>query len=75
MPLNPALLGTQLLAAVDQAVAGSPVATPLQRKAIWDAIALAIITHIQVNGTVVVVSVSGVTVGPGVSGPGAGTIL
>lgn len=75
MPLNPTLLGTQLLAAVDQAVASSPAATPLQRKAVWDAIALAIVTHIQINGTVVVASVTGVTTGPGVSGPGTGVIV
>jgi hypothetical protein len=34
----------------------------------------AILTHITVNATVIVASVSGVTTGPGVSGPGAGTI-
>lgn len=37
-------------------------------------IAKAVIDHIVANATVNVTSVSGVTTGPGVSGPGTGTI-
>lgn len=42
--------------------------------AVWNAIGDAIITFIQANATVTVTSVSGVTTGAGVSGPGTGTI-
>ena len=42
--------------------------------ALCDAIAQALVTEITTNGTVVVTSVSGVTTGGGVSGPGTGTI-
>lgn len=75
MPLNPPLLSAEMLAAVDQATLANPLANPAQRKAIYDALAQAICAHIIANGLVVVTvaSVSGVTVGPGVSGPGAGT--
>ena len=43
----------------------------------WTIIATEIINHITTNAqvTVTVTSVSGVTTGPGVSGPGAGTGL
>lgn len=43
-------------------------------KAHIKAFAEAIIYHIQTNAQVAVASVSGVQVGPGVSGPGAGVI-
>lgn len=45
--------------------------------AMWNAIATAIVTYIQTNAVVssnvAVTSVSGVTTGAGVSGPGTGT--
>ncbi len=40
-----------------------------------DVISEAIVEHITTQAQVVVASVSGVTTGPGVSGPGAGTIV
>lgn len=43
-------------------------------KAAWDVIAEQIVLHIQTAGVVNVASVSGVTVGGGVSGQGLGTI-
>jgi hypothetical protein len=41
---------------------------------VWDAVAEAIVEHIQASAVVTVASVSGVTPGSGVSGPGTGTI-
>jgi len=75
MPLNPALLSVELMAAVDQATASTPQAGPAQRKAIYDGMAQAICAHIIANAlvNVTVVSVTGVTPGPGASGPGVGT--
>lgn len=74
MAMNGILLGEQILAAIDSAVAGSQAATPAQRVAIWHAVGNAIVAHIVANAqvTVTVASVSGVTVGAGVSGPGVG---
>ena len=40
----------------------------------WDAICGAIVLYIQTNAVVEVTSVSGVSTGGGVSGPGTGTI-
>ena len=42
--------------------------------ATWTAFADALILHLVANSTVLVASVSGVTPGPGASGPGTGTI-
>lgn len=71
------VLGAAILAAIDQAVAANPVTTPVQRQQIWTAVGNAIINHIVANGVaaVLVPSVSGVTPGPGVSGPGTGNLL
>ena len=53
--------------------------TPTEQKEdireLWRDIADVIIKHIQTNAQVNVVSVSGVTTGPGISGPGTGTIV
>lgn len=70
-------LGDAMLAAIDAAVASSAEAGPAQRRAIWRAIGTAIIAHLVANGTgaVAVVSVSGVTTGAGVSGPGTGNVI
>jgi hypothetical protein len=46
-----------------------------QRVDFADALAQAITQHIVTNAQVIVQSVSGVTTGPSVSGPGTGTIL
>jgi hypothetical protein len=74
MAMNGILLGEQILAAIDSAVAGSQAASPEQRTAIWHAIGNAIVAHITLTAqvTVTVASVSLVSPGIGVSGPGAG---
>lgn len=75
MAMNGDILGQQIIAAIDGELASQPTANAVQREAIWKAVGRAIVLHIQTSGavTVTVASVSGVTVGPGVSGPGAGT--
>lgn len=62
------ILGDAIRAAID--------ATPdkTDRSAIFRAIGNAIVAHIIANGVVAVASVTGVTPGGGVSGPGTGTI-
>lgn len=62
-----------LSAAIQAAIASIPE-DGRNHDAVWDAIASAIITHIQTTAVVTVASVSGVTPGIGVSGPGVGTI-
>jgi hypothetical protein len=47
---------------------------PLNATALSDALAGAVVDHIKANAVVSVASVSGVTTGGGVSGPGSGTI-
>lgn len=62
------------MAAIDEAVTMHPHATTAQRAEIWKRIGNAIVTHIRLaDVTVTVTSVSGVTVGAGVSGPGTGS--
>lgn len=75
MALNGIVLGNAIKSAIDAAVATTPSASEAQRTAIWQAIGTAIVAHIVTNAqvNVAVISVSGVTVGPGISGPGAGT--
>jgi len=74
MPMNGTVLGDALISAIDTAVEVTPQAGPAQRQAIWRAIGAAIVTHVKgATVTVTVTSVSGVTVGPGVSGPGTGS--
>lgn len=68
MPMNGNTLGDAMRAAVDA------VGDKTDRQAIFRAIGNAITTHITANAVVAVASVSGVTTGPGVSGPGAGTV-
>lgn len=74
MAMNGAVLGALIQTKVDVAVAASLVAGPAQRQAIFKAIGEAIVEHIQGSAVVAVPSVSGVTPGIGVSGPGVGTI-
>ena len=69
MPLNGDILGALIKSSIDG------VADKTDRDAIFKAMGAAIVSHIQTAGTVVVVSVAGVTPGPGVSGPGTGTIV
>lgn len=69
MALNGDVLGDAIKSAID--------ALPdpkTDRTAIFRAIGNAIVLHITANAAVVVTSVSGVTTGGGVSGPGTGTI-
>lgn len=77
MALNGNTLGQEIWDALD--AAGYPMdPTALD---VWKAVANAIVDHVTANAqvdtntssNVVVTSVSGVTTGPGVSGPGAGT--
>lgn len=72
--MNGDALGDAIKAAVDAAVSGTPAAGSAQRTAIFRAMGSAIVTHITANAAVVVTSVSGVTTGGGVSGPGTGTV-
>ena len=74
MALNGVLLGDAIKTAVDAAVLANQTANEAQRTAIFRAIGNAIVAHITGNAVVVVTSVTGVTTGPGTSGPGAGTI-
>lgn len=69
MAMNSVTLATAIKAAL-----GLNPATDAEAIAAWDAISAEIISHIQANAVVTVASVSGVTVGTGVSGPGTGTI-
>lgn len=69
MAMNGDALGDAIKAAVD--------ALPdpkTDRTAIFRAMGNAIVAHIQANAQVAVTSVTGVTTGGGVSGPGTGTI-
>lgn len=68
MALNANTLGDAMKAAVDAVV------DKTDRTAVFRALASAIVTHLTTNAVVNVTSVSGVTTGAGVSGPGTGTI-
>lgn len=70
MAMNGDVLGDAIKVAVDAAAAGDPT----DRQALFRAIANAIVTHITATAIVTVPSVSAVTPGVGVSGPGVGTI-
>lgn len=72
MAMNGGALGSQIKTAIEAAFG---VELPESSGDAWDAIGNAIVAHIQANAQVVVASVSGVTTGGGVSGPGTGTIL
>lgn len=72
--MNGDVLGTALLTAIDLAVAEHPHAGPDQRAEIWKKIGNAIVDHVRLASVSVnIVSVSGVTPGAGVSGPGTGS--
>ena len=74
MALNANVLANLIKTNVEAAT-GNPM--PSISQTVWQAVADAIVQHITtaavVTSTVAVASVSGVTVGAGVSGPGAGT--
>ena len=75
MALNGNVLGDLIMANISAAVAANQIADATQRQAVFRAMGNAIVTHLTTAGlvTVTVASVSGVTTGIGVSGPGAGT--
>lgn len=79
MAMNKTVLGAALKTAIDNYIASvpDPKGENYDRSEIYEAMADAIIAHIQANAvittTVTVTSVSGVTPGAGVSGPGTGT--
>jgi hypothetical protein len=74
MAMDGELLGAALMQAIDDAVAVHPTAGTAQRTEIWKKIGIAIVTHVRLaTVTVTVASVSGVTPGGGVSGPGTGS--
>jgi hypothetical protein len=60
--------------AMRAAVHAVPVSSPNYQQEIFRAMAQTIISEIIAYGVVAVTSVSGVTSGPGVSGPGVGSI-
>ncbi len=72
MAMNGDLLGLAMKAAIDG------VGDKTDRNALFKALGGAIVAHIEANavvsGPVTVTSVSGVTAGPGASGPGTGTL-
>ena len=70
MAMNGNTLGT----AIEAAISGLTDVQKQNTQLVWQTIATQIVTHIQTQGVITVTSVSGVTVGAGVSGPGAGTI-
>lgn len=74
MALNGNTLGDLIRTSVDAAIAATPSAGEAQRQAVFRAIGNAIVTHV-LTAQVIVTSVSGVTTGPGTSGPGTGTLL
>lgn len=85
MPITAPGSGTALVAAIEaaqapiraEALARAPL-EPTDLAALRDAMAAAqwdaVLAYLAANAVVVVASVSGVTTGGGVSGPGAGTI-
>lgn len=75
MALNGDILGDAIRTAVEAAVQSTREAGDAQRTAIWRAVGNAIVHHITTFAVVnvTVPSVSGVTPGVGVSGPGAGS--
>lgn len=71
MALNSTIMRQQVITAIESTTGNS---IPAESQAVWQAVCDAIVAHIVSNAQVVVTSVSGVTTGPGVSGPGVGTI-
>lgn len=72
MALDPT--GAALKAEIMANLATAGIAQPAEADAVWEAVAAAIVSYLIANTEVVVVSVSGVMAGPGVSGPGTGSI-
>lgn len=72
MALDPTVLADLIVANIESATSN---VLPPQASVVWNAVAAAIVTHLTTAGVVVVAvaSVTGVTSGAGVSGPGTGT--
>jgi len=70
MSMNGNLMGAEISAALDTLSQKDSADTTK----VFQTICTAIVAHIQSNAVVNVTSVSGVTTGGGVSGPGTGTI-
>jgi hypothetical protein len=75
MPLNPVELASALKSAASDINPGDYPDIEAYRDALFLRQAQAICLHIQTHAQVIVTSVAGVTTGPGVSGPGTGTII
>lgn len=72
MPMVPPGLAAAIKTEVE-AEFGTP-ADPVLAQKYHDAIARAVVNYIKANATVIIASVTGVTPGGGVSGPGTGTV-
>lgn len=79
MPMNPALFAQEKLTAYENAgkLVGLSASEKTALKASWEFDATLLFSHLTANmvvtTSVTVASVSGVTTGPGISGPGAGS--
>jgi len=74
MPITGTAPVLNTLIKAKMATAGVVITSPAELDKLTLSIAEAVIEHIVANALVTVASVSGVTTGPGVSGPGTGTI-
>jgi len=72
MPLTQASLSTKIQTEIIIELGAADDAAQLKKVA--DAIAKAVVDEIKQNAVITVISVTGVTTGPGVSGSGTGTI-
>lgn len=72
MPMTAAGMAAAIQSGIE-AQLGTP-ANAAQLEKFCTGIATGIVTYIQANAEVIVTEVTGVTPGPGVSGPGTGTI-
>lgn len=71
MALDPIVLRGLIVTKIQEATGNE---LPAVAQAVWLAVAEAIVDHLTTAGVVEVTSVSGVTTGTGVSGPGVGVI-
>lgn len=71
MALNGTAMKNAVMASIQSATGNE---LPEIAETVWQAVCDAIVTYITTNAVVNVASVSGVTVGAGVSGPGLGVI-
>lgn len=72
MPLSGS--GNTLGTAIADAIDGLTESQLQDKEVIWQTISNVIVAHIVANTVVNVTSVTGVTTGAGVSGPGTGTV-